>query len=218
LSKAIVLSYQTKTETERYEIKLDSVKHNQPLDRAQFDFPQMTQAPLPDLSALINEIGRNTAERERLLEDYGYVSLETEREFDKDGSLKKNETREYQHTRYRGRRLRRLVAVNGRALGAAEQKKEDERVADEIKEIEKSWANWRKILTLGLGAAAGAASRSARLCARRSCSTRAGNAFVGARCSSSISSRIRPTSRAICTTSSLTNWRARSGLIHRPSR
>ena len=127
-------------EQEQYDIKLESIRHNVAFETALFDFPKVDDTPLPDLKALVAEVGRNAAAREALLEQYGYKSVETEREFAKDGSLKKNESRTYEHTRVSGYRLRRLIEIDGQPLGTAEQKKEDERIADQINDIEKEVA------------------------------------------------------------------------------
>src|SRR5262249_51852109 len=54
----------------QFAIKLDSVKHNPQIDRAAFEFPKISNDPLPDIAKLLKEVGKNEEEVDRLLEKY----------------------------------------------------------------------------------------------------------------------------------------------------
>ncbi|MGH9839502.1 MAG: hypothetical protein ACREEM_12040 [Blastocatellia bacterium] len=131
-------------EGEQFVITLDQVTHNKPADRAAFDFPKLSGAPLPDIDALLKQVAENQSALDELLEKYAYNSVITSREFDKSGALKVKETETFEHSFYRGRRIRRLVAKNDKPLSADEQAKEDRKLEKRIKEIEKREAEKEK--------------------------------------------------------------------------
>ena len=114
----------------RYEIKLDQIVHNPQLDRAGFDFPQISNEPLPDIPALLKEVGKNEEEIDNLLEKYTYTETITKREFDSTGQMKVKESETFERTFYKGARIRRLVAKNGKPLSPKEE-------ADALKDVEK---------------------------------------------------------------------------------
>jgi outer membrane lipoprotein-sorting protein len=122
---------------ERYEIKLDQVTHNPPIDRAAFEFPKLSNEPLPDIQALLKEVGENEEEIDRLLEKYTYTETITEREFDSNGQMKVTETKTYELTFYKGARIRRLIAKNGKPLSAKAEADEQKDVEKRVREIEK---------------------------------------------------------------------------------
>ncbi len=122
---------------ERFEVALEKITYHQPLDRALFDFPKISDKPLPDIPALLKQVAGNQDHLEQLLENYTYTEVITRREFDKNGVLKEKESVTYDVTFYRGRRLRRLTAKNGRPLSPDDQAKEDRRLEKVIREIEK---------------------------------------------------------------------------------
>src|SRR5262249_30712895 len=83
---------------ERFEIKLDQISHNPQLDRAAFEFPKLSNEPLPDITALLKQLGENEDELDRLLEKYTYTETITEREIASDGQMKSKETKVYELT------------------------------------------------------------------------------------------------------------------------
>ncbi|HZN11987.1 MAG TPA: hypothetical protein VFC61_09930 [Blastocatellia bacterium] len=122
---------------ERFEVRLEEVVHNPPLDRARFDFPRRSGEPLPDIPALLREVGDHQREIEQLLEKYTYTQVITSREFDKSGALKEKESETFETTFYHGRPLRRQVARNDQPLAPEDQAKEDRRIEKLIRDIEK---------------------------------------------------------------------------------
>jgi hypothetical protein len=122
---------------ERYDIKLDRIVHNPQLDRAIFDFPKISNEPLPDIPALLQEVGKNEDEVDRILEKYTYTEAITRREIDSNGQMKVKESETFELTFYKGNRIRRLVAKNGKPLSPGEEADEQKRVEKRIREIEK---------------------------------------------------------------------------------
>jgi hypothetical protein len=122
---------------ERYEIKLAQIVHNPQTDRAAFEFPKMSGEPLPDIPALLKEVGKNEDEIDRLLEKYTYTETITSREFDPTGRMKVKESETFDLTFYKGARIRRLVAKNGKPLSPKEEADAQKDVEKRIREIEK---------------------------------------------------------------------------------
>jgi hypothetical protein len=122
---------------ERYEIKLDQIVHNPQLDRAAFEFPKMSGEPLPDIPALLKEVGKNEDEIDRLLEKYTYTETITSRELSSNGQMKVKEIETFELTFYKGARIRRLVAKNGKPLSPKEEADAQKDVEKRIRAIEK---------------------------------------------------------------------------------
>jgi hypothetical protein len=121
----------------RYEIKLDQVVHNPQMDRASFEFPKISGEALPDIPALLKEVGKNEDEIDRLLEKYTYTQTVTKRELDSKGQMKVKESETYELTFYKGSRIRRLVAKNGEPLSPKEEADAQKNVEKRVREIEK---------------------------------------------------------------------------------
>ncbi|MCI0524971.1 MAG: hypothetical protein L0Y75_06875, partial [Acidobacteria bacterium] len=117
--------------------KLDQVVHNPQLDRRLFDFPKISNEPLPDIAALLKEVGQNEDEVDRILEKYTYTEAITRREIDSNGQMKVKETETFELTFYKGNRIRRLVAKNGKPLSPKEEADEQKDVEKRVREIEK---------------------------------------------------------------------------------
>jgi hypothetical protein len=122
---------------ERYEIKLDQVVHNPQIDRAAFEFPKVSGEALPDIPALLKEVGKNEDEIDRLLEKYTYTETVTKRELDSNGQMKVKESETFELTFYKGSRIRRLVRRNGNPLSPKEEADAQKDVEKRIREIEK---------------------------------------------------------------------------------
>jgi len=122
---------------ERYEIKLAQIVHNPQIDRAAFEFPKMSGEPLPDVQALLKEVGKNEDEIDRLLEKYTYTETITSREFGPNGQMKVKESEAFELTFYKGARIRHLVAKNGKPLSPKEEADAQKDVEKRIRAIEK---------------------------------------------------------------------------------
>ncbi len=130
-------SITSKVVDESYEIKLDEVKYNQPIAKNTYDFPNISNEPLPDIKSLLEEIRTNTEKVDTILENYSYTELQIEREIDKAGNLVEKNSEKNLLTFYKGYRIRRLVEKNGKELSDSDQAKEDRNAAKKVEEIEK---------------------------------------------------------------------------------
>lgn len=121
---------------ERYEIKLDSVTRDRRLDRKFFDFPRRPEERLPDLDALFDQLRLRQGEVEGLREKFTYTETATSYQLDKDGLAHEKESETREMTFYRGHRIWRVVAKNGKPLSGDDQAKEGRRVEKMIRDIE----------------------------------------------------------------------------------
>lgn len=121
---------------ERYEIELERITHNPSPDRAIFNFPRVSNDPAPDLDALLGRLRENQTALDELREKYGYTETVTQLQLDKQGKIKEKESETYEFTYYRQRRIRRLVAKNGKPLSPDEQAKEDRRIEKLIRNLD----------------------------------------------------------------------------------
>jgi hypothetical protein len=129
---------------EKWDIKLDEISHNKTIARADFDFPKLSGAPLPEIQTLLKEVQANQDRVEDILENYTYTQTTTHKTADKDGNLKETFSYSDQVTFYKGNRIYRQIENNGKPLTEKEQAKEDKEVADRVADIEKKIARREK--------------------------------------------------------------------------
>ena len=135
---------QITTGEQRLEVKLERITHNAPVDRAAFDFPKLSNEPLPDITALLKQVGENEEEIDRLLEKYTYTETVTQRELKGDGQLVEKESETFELTFYKGNRIRRQIAKNGKPLSASEEADENKKVEKRVRDVEKKEAEKEK--------------------------------------------------------------------------
>jgi hypothetical protein len=134
----------SKVGEETYEIKLDDVKYNQPIAKNIYDFPNISNEPLPDVKALLDEIRANADKVDAILENYSYTELRIEREIDKQGNLIEKNSEKRLLTFYKGYRINRLIEKNGKQLSESDQEKEDKDAAKQVEKIEKRLSDREK--------------------------------------------------------------------------
>ncbi|MGH9766971.1 MAG: hypothetical protein ACREAB_05990 [Blastocatellia bacterium] len=122
---------------ERYEIKLDQIAHNPQLDPAVFDFPKISNEPLPEIAGLLEEVRKNQEAIDNLLEKYTYTETITDRSFDSKSRMKVTESETFERIFHKGVSLRRLVARNGKPLSPKEEAEAQKDIEKRIREIEK---------------------------------------------------------------------------------
>lgn len=122
---------------ETYRITIDEAGYNRPVARSVYDFPVLSNEPLPDIPSLLNEIRANADRVDEMLENYSFTEKRIERDLKSNGELveKSSETRSL--TFYKGFRITRTIEKNGRPLSPSDQAKEDRDVQKQIAEIEK---------------------------------------------------------------------------------
>lgn len=134
----------SKVGDETYEINLDSVQYNQQIAKTNFDFPQMSNEPLPNIKALLDEVRANADKIDALLENYSYTELRTDRDLDKNGNFIEKGSEKKSLSFYKGYRISRLIEKNGKPLSESDQAKEDRDVAKQVADIEKRIAEKEK--------------------------------------------------------------------------
>lgn len=120
-----------------YQIKLEKVVHSQQIAQTDFDFPQISGEPLPDIQAFLRDLQVNQDKIEAILENYSFTQKIISRELGKDGALRETESETFQLSFYKGNRIRRLIEKNGKPLSEKEQADEDRSVQKNLTEIEK---------------------------------------------------------------------------------
>lgn len=127
----------SKVGDETYEIKLDEVKYNEQITKTKFDFPNISNEPLPDIKGLLDEIRANAEKVDEILENYSYTELRIDRESDKAGNLIEKSSEKKLLTFFKGYRISRLIEKNRKPLSTSDQAKEDKDVEKQVAEIEK---------------------------------------------------------------------------------
>jgi len=120
-----------------YSINITRAAINATVGERTFDFPIKSQVKLPDLKALFKEIDENQKVADKIRENYAGTRVEEETEFEKDGKVKKTTVNEYTFFYLNGDEVSTLVKKDGKPLGDAEQKKENEKTQKEIENIQK---------------------------------------------------------------------------------
>ena len=133
-------SIKTTADSEVYEIRLDEVKYNKAVLRTAFDFPKVSNEPLPDITALLNDIRVNADKVDEILENYSYTELRIDRDLGADGKFVEKSSFKRLLTFYKGYRINRLIEKNGKPLSAKEQADEDKDAEKQVAEIEKKVA------------------------------------------------------------------------------
>ena len=123
-----------------YDAVFDDIRANQPIARSEFDFPVVSNAPLPDIPALLKEVQVNENKVENLLDTYSYIQKNIRREMGKNGSLRETGSETFQLSFYKGYRISRMIEKNGKPLSAKEQEEQDRAAAKRAEEIEKKIA------------------------------------------------------------------------------
>jgi hypothetical protein len=90
------------------------------------------QTPLPDAATLLRQVQANQKQLDKAREDYTFRAVQTTREIDKAGNLKKVETEEDEIFFVNRHQVQKLIRKNGKLLDPGEAKKEQERVNKEV--------------------------------------------------------------------------------------
>jgi len=122
---------------ETYDIRLASATYGQPVARSAFDFPVVSNEPLPNIPRLLDEIRANTDRVDAILENYSYTETRIERELNKNGDFVEKGSEKRALTFYKGYRITRTIEKNGRPLSASDQAKEDRDAQKQVEDIEK---------------------------------------------------------------------------------
>ncbi|MBK8317033.1 MAG: hypothetical protein IPL01_24720 [Acidobacteria bacterium] len=108
--------------------KAQEITHNSQLNKALFDFPTISNEPLPDIPMLLKQVGENEDEIDSILEKYTYTETITRREIDSKGEVKDKDSEKFELTFTRGNRLRRQIEKNGKPLSSGDDADETKRL------------------------------------------------------------------------------------------
>jgi hypothetical protein len=123
-----------------YEVRFDDIRTDRLVAGSDFDFPLLSNEPLPDIPTLLREVQANEDKIETMLVSYSFKQKNVHRELGKDGSLRETESETVQLSFYKGNRIRRLIEKNGKPLSTADQADADKDAAKQVDEIEKRLA------------------------------------------------------------------------------
>ena len=132
-----------------YEICFDEIKANAQIAQSEFNFPVLSNEPLPDIPALLKELQANEDRVDAILDTYSYVQKSISRELGKDGVLRETESETVQLSFYKGYRIHRIIEKNGKPLSVKDQADEDKDAAKQVDEIEKKLAKKEARLARG---------------------------------------------------------------------
>ncbi len=130
----------TELNGERFEIKIDQIVYNKQIAQSAFNFPKVLGKPLPEIPKLLKELQENETRIEKILENYSFTEKLTKRKLEKNGTLSAQSSETQQLSFYKGYRIHRLIAKNGKPLTKPQQEKEDKAVGKRVKKIEKKIA------------------------------------------------------------------------------
>ena len=123
-----------------YDIAVTRAAVNNPVGERVFDFPRKSQVQLPDLKALFKEVDDNQKAIDKIKENYAGTRNEEETEYDKTGKVTKHDLTEYSFFYLDGDEVSTLTKRDGKPLSDEEQKKENDKTAKAIENIQKNQA------------------------------------------------------------------------------
>lgn len=97
-----------------------------------------SNAPLPDVPTLLYQVRDHQRQLDSVQENYTFHETDAVRELNKDGSVKKTETDEYEIFYVNSHEVRRLIRKDGRDLDAVQQKKEQDRVTQYVEKAQRT--------------------------------------------------------------------------------
>lgn len=95
-------------------------------------------APLPDVPTLLNQVRDHQRRLDAVQENYTFHESDVVHELNRNGSLKKTETQEYEIFYVNSHEVRRLIAKDGKDLDPGQQKKEQDRVAKYVQKAQQT--------------------------------------------------------------------------------
>ncbi len=123
-----------------YEVRFDEIEPNVMIAASEFDFPNVTGQPLPDIPAMLKDLQANEDKVDELLDHYSFSQKSTKRELGNDGVLRETESETTQLSFYKGYRITRAIEKNGKPLSEKDQANADKDAAKQVDEIEKKIA------------------------------------------------------------------------------
>ncbi len=99
---------------------------------------QTAPAPIPDVATLLNQVRDHQRQMDAVQENYTFHEANVVHQLNKDGSVKKTETNEYEIFYVNTHEVRRLIKKDGRDLDPDQQKKEQDRVTKYVEKAQQT--------------------------------------------------------------------------------
>jgi hypothetical protein len=96
---------------------------------------QPAPAPLPDAATVLREVEAHQKELDKIRENYTFRAVQTTRQLDSHGTVKKTETEEHEVFFVKGHEIEKLVRKDGKDLAPDQARKEQDRVNKEVTKI-----------------------------------------------------------------------------------
>src|SRR3984885_13343286 len=96
---------------------------------------QPAAAPLPDAATVLREVEAHQKELDKIRENYTFREVQTTRQLDSHGVVKKVETEEHEVFFVKGHQVEKLVRKDGKDLTPDQARKEQDRVNKEVTKI-----------------------------------------------------------------------------------
>jgi hypothetical protein len=96
---------------------------------------QPAPAPLPDAATMLREVEAHQKELDKIRENYTFRAVQTTRQLDSHGNVKKIETEEHEVFFVKGHQVEKLVRKDGKDLTPDQARKEQDRVNKEVIKI-----------------------------------------------------------------------------------
>jgi hypothetical protein len=96
---------------------------------------QPAPAPLPDAATVLREVEAHQKELDKIRENYTFRAVQTMRQLDSHGNVKKTETEEHEVFFVKGHQVEKLVRKDGKNLTPDQARKEQDRVNKEVVKI-----------------------------------------------------------------------------------
>src|SRR6201996_6539600 len=97
--------------------------------------PQPAPAPLPDAATVLHEVEAHQKELDKIRENYTFREVQTVRQLDGHGNVKKVETEEHEVFFVNGHQIEKLVRKDGKDLTPDQARNEQDRVNKEVLKI-----------------------------------------------------------------------------------
>jgi hypothetical protein len=124
-----------------FQVAVSRISFNTAVNASAFDFPNLSKKPLPDIPTLLTAIDKNQKAIDEIQKNYACMKLEEEDGVNGKDEVTKKTTTLYQISYIQGHEVSRKIQVDGKALSADEQKKEDERIEKDIERYNKEAAD-----------------------------------------------------------------------------
>ncbi|MFZ1702109.1 MAG: hypothetical protein WAU71_14885, partial [Pyrinomonadaceae bacterium] len=120
-----------------FDIRVEEISYDQAVGESTYDFPVLSNEPLPDIPILLNDVRANADKIDAILENYSYTETRIDRDLNSKGEFVEKSSEKRSLTFFKGYRITRTIEKNGKPLSASDQAKEDKDAEKQVADIEK---------------------------------------------------------------------------------